>query len=109
MARTRALDRTRALERYRQLPLPDTSMEAWRFTDLSGFDPDAFAQNGHVQVPGTVPGTGTGPEGAMLEIDVAGVGTIGEGGVAVRRAPDRRGLAAPSPEEEAFGALFGAG
>ena len=41
-------DRTALLERYRALPLPDTSMEAWRFTDLVGFDPDAFTvPNGH--------------------------------------------------------------
>ena len=41
--------RAALLERYQALPLPDTSMEAWRFTDLAGFDPDAFAvPNGHV-------------------------------------------------------------
>jgi len=39
------VDRTKLLERYRELPLPDTTQEAWRFTDLSGFDPDAFGQN----------------------------------------------------------------
>ena len=39
-----------ALERYQALPLPDTTEEHWRFTDLRGFDPDAFGQ-----VPGTVP------------------------------------------------------
>ena len=45
------MNRAEALERYRSLPLPDTSMEAWRFTDLRGFDPDAFAQDGNVAVP----------------------------------------------------------
>jgi len=35
-----------ALTRYQELPLPDTTQEHWRFTDLRGFDPDAF---GHVQ------------------------------------------------------------
>ena len=32
-----------ALERYHELPLPDTTEEAWRFTDLRGFDPEAYA------------------------------------------------------------------
>ena len=43
--------RAAALERYRELPLPDTTQEAWRFTDLAGFDPDGYGSNGHVQVP----------------------------------------------------------
>ena len=34
--------RTEALERYRELPLPDTTQEHWRFTDLKDFDPDSF-------------------------------------------------------------------
>ena len=46
------MSRTDALERYNALPLPTTKDEHWRFTDLKGFDPDAF---GHA--PGTVPGT----------------------------------------------------
>ena len=47
------MDRAAAAERYAALPLPDTTQEHWRFTDLKGFDPDSFVQNGHVQVPGT--------------------------------------------------------
>ncbi len=47
------MSRAEALERYRSLPLPTTSEEAWRFTDLAGFDPDAFVQNG--QRPGVRP------------------------------------------------------
>ena len=35
--------RTELLEAYRALPLPTTRDEHWRFTDLAGFDPDAFA------------------------------------------------------------------
>jgi len=72
------------LERYRALPLPSTSDEHWRFTDLRGFDPDGFASNGHVR--GTVPGTRA--RGTMVELDVAGLATVGEGGVEVERAPD---------------------
>ena len=38
--------RSELLERYRALPLPTTKDEHWRFTDLSGFDPDAWTANG---------------------------------------------------------------
>jgi Fe-S cluster assembly protein SufD len=68
-----------ALERYRELPLPDTTEEHWRFTDLRGFDPDAFEQRG--LSPDVAPAT-------MLDLDVAGLATITEAGVSVERAPD---------------------
>src|SRR5437764_15486467 len=74
----RSVSRAELLERYRALPLPTTKDESWRFTDLKGFDPDAFAQNGH----GPVPGTRT-----MLELDVAGLATVGPG-IEIDRAPD---------------------
>ena len=32
--------RAEALERYRELPVPGTTEEHWRFTDLRGFDPE---------------------------------------------------------------------
>ena len=83
--------RAEALERYRALPLPATTEEHWRFTDLRGFDPDAFGQ-----VRGS--GTETRPEETMLDLDVAGLATITESGVEVERAPD--GITfAPLPEE----------
>src|SRR5207244_3530261 len=72
--------RADGLAAYRALPLPDTTEEHWRFTDLKGFDPDAFAQ-----VPGTVPETR--PATTMLELDVAGLATISEAGVEIERAP----------------------
>jgi Fe-S cluster assembly protein SufD len=78
------VDRSQLLERYRTIPLPTSSDEHWRFTDLRGFDPDAFVRNVHV----TVPGTGTGPEAAMLDIDAAAVATVTEGGIEVARAPE---------------------
>jgi len=59
------MSRVQALERYRELPLPDTTEEHWRFTDLKGFDPDSFGQ-----VPGSDPGSR--PGGTMLDLDVAG-------------------------------------
>src|SRR6059058_4281650 len=72
--------RAEALTRYRELPLPDTTEEHWRFTDLRGFDPDSF-------------GDGSGPTRdvsvqTMLDLDVAGLATISEAGVQIERAPD---------------------
>jgi Fe-S cluster assembly protein SufD len=67
------------IERYRALPLPTTSDESWRFTDLRGFDPDAFPADGASAVAR--------PEG-MLDVEVAGVAYVGEGGLEIERAPD---------------------
>jgi Fe-S cluster assembly protein SufD len=95
------ITRDAALERYRDLPLPDTSQEAWRFTDLAGFDPDAFVQNGHPA--GTVPG-GTVP---LLDIDVAGLANVSEAGIEIERAPS--GIVfEPLGEDERLGTLVGA-
>lgn len=70
-----------ALERYRELPLPDTTEEAWRFTDLRGFDPDAFGQV-HASEARTVSAT------TMLDLDVAGLATVSESGIEIERAPE---------------------
>jgi Fe-S cluster assembly protein SufD len=75
--------RAEALERYRALPLPSTSEEAWRFTDLRGFDPDAFVRNGHDR--GQTPDV---PGATMLDIDVAGLATVSEDGIEIERAPE---------------------
>ncbi len=69
-----------ALEAYQALPLPTTNDEHWRFTDLSGFDPDAFSTNG---------ATAARPVSeSMLDLDVAGVAHVGPAGVEIERAPD---------------------
>jgi Fe-S cluster assembly protein SufD len=70
-----------ALARYQQLPLPDTTEEHWRFTDLRGFDPDSYEQ-----VQRSDPKTG--PSETMLDLDVAGLATITEAGVVIERAPE---------------------
>jgi Fe-S cluster assembly protein SufD len=56
-------------------------MEAWRFTDLRGFDPDSFSHD-----RGSDPRSG--PRESMIDIDVAGLAYAGEGGIEVERAPD---------------------
>jgi Fe-S cluster assembly protein SufD len=71
--------RAEALERYRALPLPTTSDEHWRFTDLRGFDPESFSANG---------AKGAESAGSMLEIETSGVANVSEGGIQIERAPE---------------------
>jgi Fe-S cluster assembly protein SufD len=75
------VSRAELVERYRAMPLPTTTDEHWRFTDLKGFDPDSFS---HDQGPGP----GTRPSESMLEIDVAALAFAGEGGLEIERAPE---------------------
>jgi Fe-S cluster assembly protein SufD len=79
MRRGRVVARAEILERYRALPLPTTSDEHWRFTDLAGFDPDGWTGDGDGAI--AVPRT-------MLELDVAGEANAGEGGLEIVSAPD---------------------
>jgi Fe-S cluster assembly protein SufD len=71
------LSRSDLVERYRSLPLPSTKDEPWRFTDLRGFDPDAF----------TAAGEGVAPE-RMLDIEVAGLATVTETSIEIERVPE---------------------
>ena len=73
------MTRPELLERYRALPLPTTTDESWRFTDLKGFDPDAFDANGATGVA-TAPG--------LLELEAAGIVRVSEAGLELERAPD---------------------
>ena len=92
------MTRAEAAERYKALPLPDTTQEAWRFTDLAGFDPDTFGQNGHGPVSDTA---------AMLDIDVAGTAHVTEAGIEIEGAPD--GITfAPLSDHARLGTLVGA-
>jgi Fe-S cluster assembly protein SufD len=78
--------RTDALAAYEALPLPDTTQEHWRFTDLSGFDPDAFSGAASAEIE------------TMLDLDVAGYATVTTDGIEIERAPDGV-VFAPLPEE----------
>jgi len=92
--------RTDLLERYRALPLPTTRDEHWRFTDLRGFDPDAFAQNGHrAESPGAAE--------SMLEIDVSGLASVSDGGIGIERAPEGVVFEPLSQAEKLLGTLVG--
>lgn len=73
------MGRAEILERYRALPLPTTSDEHWRFTDLKSFDPDGWTAEGDGAI--AAPPT-------MLDLDVAGAANVGEGGLEIVSAPD---------------------
>ena len=96
--------REEARSRYAELPVPDTREEPWRFTDLRGFDPDAFAANGAAAAATEVERAGT-----MLEIDAAGVVTVTEAGLTIERAPEGVTLEPLSEDHPRLGELVGAG
>src|SRR5919201_7063655 len=96
----RRMSRSAALEAYRALPLPDTTEEHWRFTDLKDFDPDAFVSE---KVPAPERGLALG----MLDLDVGGLATISEAGVEIERAPAGITFAPLSDEHERLYSLVG--
>ena len=71
--------RTDLLKRYEALPLPTKADEHWRFTDLTGFDPDSFIANGATEI--ATPNT-------LLEIDAAGIAVVSEAGIRIEQAAD---------------------
>ena len=91
------MTRAELLERYRALPLPTTSDEAWRFTDLKGFDPDAFDGSGGERSP----------RGSMLDIDVAGLAVVTEDGLELERVPEGVTFEPLDENHERLGTLVG--
>ncbi len=80
------MSRSDALAAYEALPLPDTTEEHWRFTDLRGFDPDSFEGAASAEIE------------TMLDLDVAGYATVTADGIDIEKAPE--GITfAPLPEE----------
>jgi Fe-S cluster assembly protein SufD len=71
--------RLELLERYRALPLPTTRDEHWRFTDLAGFDPDAWTVNGASEIA---------EPPSIIDLEAAGVARVGEGGIRIESAPE---------------------
>ncbi len=70
-----------AAARYAELPVPDTTEEAWRFTDLRGFDPDSFTRSPNGSVSTDAPAQ-------LLDLDVAGMAVVTEAGIEIERAPE---------------------
>jgi Fe-S cluster assembly protein SufD len=92
--------RPELLERYEALPLPTTADEHWRFTDLRGFDPDAFAADGAGERQVV-------PEG-MLDVDVAAMAVAGESGLSIVKSPPAGVTFEPFEDHERLGQLVGA-
>ncbi len=90
--------RAEPLERYRALPLPTTKEEHWRFTDLAGFDPDAWTSDSAAEI--VAPPT-------LLELDVAGIAHAGESGIEIERAPDGIGFGLLPDDHELLYSLVG--
>ena len=90
--------RAEMLERYHELPLPTTRDEHWRFTDLSGFDPDGWTANG---------ATGIAAPDSMLQLDVSGAARVGEGAIEIERAPDGIRFEALPEDHELLYSLVG--
>jgi Fe-S cluster assembly protein SufD len=90
------MSRSTALDAYDALPVPDTTEEHWRFTDLRGFDPESFGEPSAAAVAGS-----------MLEIDVAAVAAAGAAGIDVERAPEGFTFAPLSEEHERLYGLVG--
>jgi Fe-S cluster assembly protein SufD len=86
------------LERYRALPFPDTTQESWRFTDLRGFDPEAFTGNG---------ATAVARPGSMLDLEVSGVVSVSEAGIEIERAPEGITFEPLSDDHPRLGELVG--
>ena len=92
------MTRTDLLERYRALPLPTTKDEHWRFTDLAGFDPDAWAGDAAAEAP---------PALSLLDLDVGAVAQVDETGIRIEGAPEGIRFE-PLPEDhELLGSLVG--
>jgi Fe-S cluster assembly protein SufD len=95
------LDRAASLERYRELQLPSTTEESWRFTDLKGFDPEAFSQNGQGRAQALA-----GPQESMLDVEAAGVAHVTGAGVEIVSAPEGVTFE-PLSDHERLGTLVG--
>ena len=93
------LKRAAALKRYRELPLPTTSEEGWSFTDLTGFDPDAY-ELAETPRPAEI--------APLVELEFAGSARIDEGGVEIAKAPEGVVFAPLDEKDKRIGALVAA-
>jgi Fe-S cluster assembly protein SufD len=93
------VSRTEARAAYEALPVPDTTEEHWRFTDLRGFDPDAFGHVGGQSPDVSAP--------SMLELDVAAEAVVTENGIEITRAPAEIRLEPLDESNDRLGSLVG--
>ena len=67
------MSRSDALAAYEALPIPDTTEEHWRFTNLRGFDPESFEGAASAEIE------------TMLDLDVAGYATVTADGIEIEQ------------------------
>jgi Fe-S cluster assembly protein SufD len=92
------MSRTDALAAYERLPIPDTTEEHWRFTDLRDFDPSQFRDGTSYRHESVT---------AMLDLDVAGYATVTADGIDISRAPEGIRFEPLSDENERLYSLVG--
>jgi len=90
------MSRASAKKAYRELPLPKTSEEGWRFTDLTGFDPGAYELAEVAQPVEIAP---------LFELELAGSARIDESGVEIIAAPDGVVFAPLDEKDKRIGTL----
>ena len=91
------MTRAKARERYRELPVPDTAEEHWRFTDLRGFDPESFSGG---EAAAAAPSS-------MVALDVAAEAVVTETGIEITRAPAEIRFEPLQESHELLGSLVG--
>ncbi len=89
------MSRSDALAAWEALPLPDTTSEHWRFTDLRGFDLDAFEGAASAEIE------------TMLDLDVAGFATVTADGIEIEKAPDGVTFEPLTDDNERLSSLVG--
>jgi Fe-S cluster assembly protein SufD len=89
------MSRSEAHAAYEALPIPDTTEEHWRFTDLRGFDPERFS------------GAGTAEISTMLDLDVAAYATVTADGIDISQAPEGVTFEPLSEENDRLYSLVG--
>src|SRR3954467_10225396 len=77
------------------MPLPDTTEEHWRFTNLRGFDPASFEGAASAEIE------------TMLDLDVAGYATVTADGIEIEKAPEGITFAPLTEEHERLYSLVG--
>jgi Fe-S cluster assembly protein SufD len=93
------VSRSEAQAAYDTLPVPDTTEEHWRFTDLRGFDPDAFGHEGGQSPDVSAP--------SMLELDVAAEAVVTETGIEITQAPAEIRFEPLDESHDRLGSLVG--
>src|SRR5664280_868225 len=90
------MSRAGAEKAYRELRLPTSSDEGWRFTDLTGFDPGAYELAATARPAEIAP---------LFELELAGSARIDESGVEILAAPDGVVFAPPGQKDKRIGTL----